>query len=34
MKKSDPQNTPGNIYALRDMMCTFAALLWTMFGEL
>ena len=34
MKKSDQQNPAGNLYALRRMLCTFAALLWTLFGEL
>ena len=34
MNKSDPQNPPGNMYALREMLCTFAALIWMLFGEL
>ena len=34
MEKSDPWNPPGNIYSLREMLCTFAELLWKCFGEL
>ena len=34
MKMPDPRNTPGNLYALREMLCTFSALLWTVFGDL
>ena len=34
MKKSDPLNPPGNMYALGEKLYTFAALLWTFFGDL
>ena len=34
MKKSDPINSPGNLYALREMLFTFDALLWTLLGYL
>ena len=32
MKKSYPRNLPGNLYALREILCTFSALLCTLFG--
>ena len=34
MNKYNPRNPPGNIYALIDMLCNFAALLWTLFVDL
>ena len=32
MNKYGPRTPPGNLYNLRDMLCTFADLLWTLFG--
>ena len=34
MNKYNPRNPPGNIYALIDMLCNFAALLWTLFVDI
>ena len=33
MKKSDPRLPPRNWYKLKDMLATFAALLWVSFGD-
>ena len=33
MKKSDPRRPPRNWYELKEMLATFAALLWVLFGD-
>ena len=33
MKKSDPRRRPRNWYGLKEMISTFAALLWVLFGD-
>ena len=33
MKKSDPRRPPRNWYKLKEMLATFAALLWVLFGD-
>ena len=32
-KKSDPRRPPRNWYELKDMLATFSALLWVLFGD-
>ena len=32
MKKTDPRRPPRNWYELKEMLATFAALLWVLFG--
>ena len=34
MKKSDPRRPPRNWYELKEMLATFAALLWVLFGDM
>ena len=33
MKKADPRRPPRNWYKLNEMLATFAALLWVLFGD-